>query len=218
MGLSLCIDTSGAVTYTLLGSDSGVILARCASDSVESHIEELAKNVEKLFTASETKPTSLTAIVLGLGPGSFTGLRIGAAFASGFSSALHIPVYGASSFAARAYAISLKSDIELCAVTADARREEVFYGLYNVRSMATVIEPSIWERGAYEHHFQSLSGVKGIADDGVETAEGLYRLYTAHRGLFTEWTHESIGDVELQYVRPVSARTIKERSMARKEG
>jgi tRNA threonylcarbamoyl adenosine modification protein YeaZ len=72
-------------------------------------------------------------IVVGVGPGGFTGIRIGVATALGLGHALGIPVTGASSLEALALGLARRRpDAELLAPAIDARRSEVFGAVYRI--------------------------------------------------------------------------------------
>jgi tRNA threonylcarbamoyladenosine biosynthesis protein TsaB len=99
---------------------------------------------------------NLKAVVVGLGPGSFTGLRVGLALAKGIVQPHRIPLVGVSSFAA--YAMSAgPGDV---AVAADARHGEVFGGMYRVASDGTytnLIADGLYQPEAYASEVHALS-------------------------------------------------------------
>lgn len=90
--------------------------------------ESLAACVAGLFEAAPTSPDALSAIVVGLGPGSFTGLRVALAFVKGIAMGAEIPVYGVSSFALLAAA----RPGERVEILVDAQRRELYAGVYEV--------------------------------------------------------------------------------------
>ena len=82
--------------------------------------QALLADIDALLTASDATPADLTGIVVGTGPGSFTGTRIGLAVARGLSLSLGVPVAGVSTLDAIASAIGGAYPV------IDARRGEVF--------------------------------------------------------------------------------------------
>ena len=74
----LAIDTSTKFAELALALDNKVITVRAKSPN--SHIEKLAELFEELLSKSAVKSNSIKRIILGRGPGSFTGLRIGDGF------------------------------------------------------------------------------------------------------------------------------------------
>lgn len=85
------------------------------------HTVELAPAIQALLQRCGQTPAQLTAIAVALGPGSFTGLRIGLALAKGMALALHIPVIGVPSLDALAVAQPL-SDLPMAAVLQAGRK------------------------------------------------------------------------------------------------
>jgi tRNA threonylcarbamoyladenosine biosynthesis protein TsaB len=90
--------------------------------------------LEQMLTRAGAGVADLGAIVVGLGPGSFTGLRIGLATAKGISYAASIPLAGASSLAAMALAAAADlPDGTLLVPALDARKGEVYCGFFRSR-------------------------------------------------------------------------------------
>jgi tRNA threonylcarbamoyladenosine biosynthesis protein TsaB len=92
--LTLAFDTATSVATAALVRD-GEVLGERASRAVL-----VLEDAAGLFRESGADPTELTVIVVGTGPGSFTGIRMGIAAARGLSLALDVPVAGVSTLAA----------------------------------------------------------------------------------------------------------------------
>lgn len=87
-----------------------------------------------LLAACGLRAADIGAIVVGVGPGGFTGLRIGLATALGLGQALDVPVTGASSLEALALGLADGApDGTIVAPALDARRRELFAAAYRVR-------------------------------------------------------------------------------------
>ncbi|MBJ8347438.1 tRNA (adenosine(37)-N6)-threonylcarbamoyltransferase complex dimerization subunit type 1 TsaB [Antrihabitans sp. YC2-6] len=131
--LLLAVDTStSAVTAGVVefgGTEPASIreLARRLTVSSRAHAEVLTPQILECLAEAGYKPTDLDGVVVGTGPGPFTGLRVGMATAAAFGDALGIPVYGVCSLDAIAQAVA--TDRELLVVT-DARRREVYWARY----------------------------------------------------------------------------------------
>lgn len=99
------------------------------------HSERLLLELEHGLELSGWTKNDLEAIVVGTGPGSFTGLRVGLATAQGLSFAMNLPLYGVSSLDALAQ--SAPSGPELLAVCIDARKQELYVRLYRRNNLAS---------------------------------------------------------------------------------
>ena len=91
------------------------------------HAEALIPCVERVLAATPGGWSAITRIAVTVGPGSFTGLRIGIAAARGFALALDVPVVGVSTLAAHAAPLVDEGENSIIAVAIDARHGEVFF-------------------------------------------------------------------------------------------
>nr|MCR4609189.1 tRNA (adenosine(37)-N6)-threonylcarbamoyltransferase complex dimerization subunit type 1 TsaB [Eubacterium sp.] len=73
----LGIDSSGMTASVALVADDG-LMAEFTINNKRTHSETLLPMIDKLMNMAEVQPSELTAIAIAAGPGSFTGLRIGA--------------------------------------------------------------------------------------------------------------------------------------------
>lgn len=94
-----------------------------------SHNELLVPTVNELLAEAGCAYGALDAVVVGVGPGPFTGLRVGMATASAFGQALGVPVYGVCTHDAIAAEAGDTTGKSVLVVT-DARRREVYWSLY----------------------------------------------------------------------------------------
>jgi tRNA threonylcarbamoyl adenosine modification protein YeaZ len=122
--LVLVLDTSTPAVMAALVrvEDSGVeLLEERRHVNARAHGELLAPAIEHLVA----KPHDLAAIVAGLGPGPFTGLRVGLVTAAAMGHALGIPTYGVCSLDG----IGARTS-GVCLVATDARRREIYWAVY----------------------------------------------------------------------------------------
>jgi tRNA threonylcarbamoyl adenosine modification protein YeaZ len=119
MTISLAIDTSTSKTIVGIIED-GKILFEEAHEGATDHGRALSELVAKALKVS--KPPH--QVVVGMGPGPFTGLRVGIAFAQTFALARGIPVIGVCSLDA------IKIDQSQYTVAVDARRKEIYWASY----------------------------------------------------------------------------------------
>jgi tRNA threonylcarbamoyl adenosine modification protein YeaZ len=128
VSLILALDTATpAVTagvVQLNGSDCAVLAERVTVDA-RAHAERLTPNAVAALADAALTMSDLDAIVVGCGPGPFTGLRAGMATAAAYGHALGIPVRGVCSLDA----IGVRTTGDTLVVT-DARRREVYWARY----------------------------------------------------------------------------------------
>lgn len=89
------------------------------------HGELLAPLIQAVLTEAEARPVDLAALVVGLGPGPFTSLRVGIVTASTFAAALALPCHGVCSLDGIGAATTGHAGVAI-----DARRREVFWAAY----------------------------------------------------------------------------------------
>lgn len=123
----LGIDSSGrAASAALLADD--VIIAECTLNNRLTHSQTLLPIIDEVIRLADADLKDITAIAIAAGPGSFTGLRIGAATAKGMGLVLDIPIIPVPTLEGMAFQM-YGTDRLLCPVM-DARRNQVYTGLY----------------------------------------------------------------------------------------
>ena len=120
MSITLVIDTSTSRTSVGIVQE-GVLIWSGFKDGATAHGPALPALVQEAITGQK-----IDEVVVGMGPGPFTGLRIGIAFAHSFALARNISVRGVCSLDAIAAQVDEKDFI----VTVDARRKEVYWARY----------------------------------------------------------------------------------------
>ena len=93
-GRLLAIDTSGTSALIALSEPDGTPIAERRWQAGYRHGEELLTRIDAMLTESNTPMTDLGGIVVGTGPGAFTGLRVGLATAKALARGLGIPLAG----------------------------------------------------------------------------------------------------------------------------
>lgn len=125
--LVLAIDTSTPDLVTgLVNTTTGDTVDRTLPGT-RAHNEQLTPTVQAVLIDAGVAFADIDAIVVGCGPGPFTGLRVGMASAQAFGDALGIPVHGVCSL--DAIAQRLPSGRSL--VVTDARRREIYWATYD---------------------------------------------------------------------------------------
>ena len=111
---------------------SGQLLAESFLNNGLTHSRTLLQRAEQLLPNCGLTPGDIDAVGVAAGPGSFTGVRIGAAAAKGFSWGREIPLYGVSTLEAMARGCGLLSGIVCCCM--DARREQVYNAVFEAEN------------------------------------------------------------------------------------
>jgi tRNA threonylcarbamoyl adenosine modification protein YeaZ len=128
----LSIDTSAGTSVAIVDRVAGV-LAYWDSSDTRSHAEDIGLFIENCLAASQISRDELSGVVSGMGPGPFTGLRVGIAAARAFALGIGKPVVPVVSHDAVAFE---HSDPVL--VVTNARRHEVFFSAYAHRDSAGI--------------------------------------------------------------------------------
>lgn len=125
--LTLAIDSCSSVAGCALVRD-GRLLTECYLDSDKTHSHKLLPLVENMLRAADVNISDIELFACTVGPGSFTGQRIGIATVKGLAHALGRPCVGVSALEVMAYNVAFTDKI--IAPIMDARRLEVYNGLY----------------------------------------------------------------------------------------
>ena len=225
----LALDTSGAYPYLAL-ENSGQIFEWQGS-SAESHSEELSAGFRSLLEQSQSDQCAIAEVIVGEGPGSFTGLRIGLSFAKGIAVALRVPLTMMPSLFAFAdeHLSELPHNTFLWSI-GDARRKEVFRLLLQRNfdeTISTIKEASIISLKALHEEWSTYatSYSKLIVNDETFREKLPSIPVTSHHvarahllGLSGEgnrsYSVEEIAVASPTYLRSVAAKTIAERSQS----
>jgi tRNA threonylcarbamoyladenosine biosynthesis protein TsaB len=158
MALILLIDTSGETAGVAL-SESGKVVASKINPQQKDHAAWLHPAIQLLMKESGHSLSTLDAVSVTAGPGSYTGLRVGMATAKGLCYALKIPLITVSTLKVMANAgkkwisksgLPDSNNYLLCPMI-DARRMEVFTALFDQNlNMVLDERPIILEEGAFE--------------------------------------------------------------------
>jgi tRNA threonylcarbamoyladenosine biosynthesis protein TsaB len=146
--LLLAIDTATSAITVALHDGEGV-LAESSTLDARGHGEYIAPGIVEVLNRAGRATADVSAVVVGTGPGPYTGLRIGLVTARTFAFARGIPVFGVCSLDALAHQAWLEADAgelgQSCVVATDARRKEVYWARYEIsdRGMTRQGEPMV---------------------------------------------------------------------------
>lgn len=125
--LILGIDTATPQVGCAIGGHEGVLAAFQAAKG-KRHAETLVPGIEFLCQQTRIELSEIGAVAVDVGPGLFTGLRVGVATAKAMASALRVPMVGVTSLDLLAFEVRWTSRRIVSVV--DARRGEVFFAFY----------------------------------------------------------------------------------------
>lgn len=138
----LGLDSSGLVASAALVSD-GILTAEYTIHNKKTHSQTLMPMIAEMLSMAGTEPGELNAVAVSEGPGSFTGLRIGASIAKGLAWTLKIPIIPVSSLMGLAANVETPGQI-VCPIM-DARRNQVYTAVYETTEILPVqlAEPDV---------------------------------------------------------------------------
>jgi len=154
MNLILNIDTAVDVASVCLAGD-GKVLQYDSNKTLKDHASWLHPAISKLLMDSGFSMPDLKAVAVSIGPGSYTGLRIGLSSAKGICYALNIPLIAIGTLDMMAFAVKDEGGNLICPMI-DARRMEVFTALYD-KDLKQLTEPSamVIDENSFSEHLSA---------------------------------------------------------------
>lgn len=170
----LHLETSSKNCSVAISEDQKIL---CSCDEVSENYkqsESLHTFVQWALEGAEIDLSSIDAIALGMGPGSYTGLRIGASAAKGFCFGLNVPLIAINSLDSMVEPF-IGEDFDLIIPMVDARRMEVYCGIYDAKTGAVLgaTEAKILENSSFDNFKDKKILFVG---DGAKKAETLLQL------------------------------------------
>jgi tRNA threonylcarbamoyladenosine biosynthesis protein TsaB len=165
----LAIETAGSACSVAVGRGR-VVLAAERQAMRYGHAEALLPMIDRVLAASALARAGLDGIAVAVGPGGFTGIRVGLGAAHGIALALRMRLIGVTGFASVAAALPAGSGIAL--VVLDSRREDLYVQLFDRASGVSLGEPAAVMPAALAEHVGALAGDSRllIAGDVAEIA------------------------------------------------
>lgn len=187
----LALDTSTPLVSVAL-HDDGQVIDAATSERAMKHGEQLAPMIAAALARVGAVRQDVTAVAAGVGPGPFTGLRVGLVTARTLGLALDIPVYGACSLDVLAIRAVDLGVAEPFVATIDARRKELFWASYDeegrrldephvdrpaelpglperlVVGAGPVLYPDVLTRGSEPEHPDAATLALAVAEERVE--------------------------------------------------
>jgi tRNA threonylcarbamoyladenosine biosynthesis protein TsaB len=127
----LAIDTAlAACSVALFDSDRSEVIARESQPMLRGHAEALVPMIGRVMAMADLRFAGLDRVAVTVGPGSFTGLRVGVAAARGIALAATVPAVPLSTFSAYAAPHMAEDDSTPLLAAIDARNEQVYMQLF----------------------------------------------------------------------------------------
>ena len=161
---------SSAVTASVAILEDDTLVAEYTINHKMTHSQTLLPMIDEIFSMVQLKPDDVDVIAVSKGPGSFTGLRIGAATGKGIALALDKKMVAVSTLAAMAY--NLYGDSRYICPVMDARRKHLYSGIYTFdgEKLVTVRDVNL---ASYEELAEELVGLDRqvvLVGDGADVA------------------------------------------------
>lgn len=183
----LGIDSSGMVASAAVAADN-TLVAEFTVNNKQTHSQTLLPMIDQVIQMSGIALQEIDAIAIAAGPGSFTGLRIGASTAKGLGLALDKPIVPVPTLEGMAYRLAGSNGL-VCPMM-DARRNQVYTGIYHVATdkldvvadqKAVDVREILQELAEYQEPVIFLGdGVPVYQEVIAECCQGEYQLAPLH--------------------------------------
>ena len=170
----LSIDSSGLVATVAIMVDD-ILVGEYTIHNKKTHSQTLLPMISDMLSMADVEPQELDCIAVSAGPGSFTGLRIGASTAKGLAWTLGIPIVSVSSLMGLAMNVQQKGAI-VCPIM-DARRSQAYYGIYRITDgiPETLVEPDVTAIEEVIRQVSEVGETVFFLGDGVPVFEEMIR-------------------------------------------
>ena len=193
----LALDTAQFACSAAVFDTDGQPIGHTYEDMTRGHAERLVPMIDVMMASAGLQKSDLTRIVTTIGPGTFTGLRIGLAVARGYGVALGIPVLGLSTLHAIALSALHKKHLKAPIVSViDAHRDEVYVQTFSpigvptsepylttVAEFVKAVKQVKWQNQAWALTGTGLALIRDLLpssqDTGVQTPDAQFLGKTA---------------------------------------
>lgn len=207
--ITLSIDTSQSASVALVDTDTGRVIAAEQADDQRRHVEFIGPALARVL-AEDARPE---LVVVGIGPGPFTGLRVGSAAGIAVAQARGIPVKGLLSQAAVAEEFVRTADGAAAEgsgsesgatvlIASDARRKEVYFSVYTSADASLSAGPFV----AKPAEVGAVLADHGYVSDRID--ERLGRGFVLYPDILGAATSETITDPKAEFLALAAAREL----------
>ena len=170
MAVILCIETATTNCSVAIAVDGKIIALEEDNNHQYSHAEKLHLFIDEVLAKSGTLKSSLQAIAVSKGPGSYTGLRIGVSAAKGLCFAMDIPLISIPTLEALAHQAVIENGLIIPML--DARRLEVYAAVFSSENdQIRETKAEVLDKNSY-YDYLKINNVCFIGD-GVEKFKSL---------------------------------------------
>jgi tRNA threonylcarbamoyladenosine biosynthesis protein TsaB len=170
MAVILCLETSTTNCSVAIAVDGKIIALQEDNNNQYSHAEKLHLFIDEVLAKSGTLKSSLQAIAVSKGPGSYTGLRIGVSAAKGLCFAIGLPLISIPTLEALAHQTDVENGLIISML--DARRLEVYSAVFSSENeQIRETKAEVLDENSY-YDYLKLNKVCFIGD-GVEKFKAL---------------------------------------------
>ena len=135
----LAMDTSSKVCSVAI-IDDGKVIKELHNESELEHSQTLMPMIDEILRQAGITLNDINLLACGVGPGSFTGIRVGIATVKAMADSKNIPIVGVNSLEAQTYALKMSrqddENIQNCKVLSmiDARNDNVYFAVYRIHN------------------------------------------------------------------------------------
>ena len=181
--LILGIDTSTNVGTVAIYSDIKGTLGEISVNINKTHSENIMVMIDELFKLTNTTINDIDKIAVSIGPGSFTGIRIGVAVAKGLASATNCKIVGVNELDVIA-GNSTSNECEICSII-DARKERGYYCTFKYEN-GILKQLEDYKVGELREFLETRKEIRTVyLGDGAINYKNLISNIVGENGLFT---------------------------------
>jgi tRNA threonylcarbamoyladenosine biosynthesis protein TsaB len=173
LALILHIETSTKTCSVSLAESGNLLSVKTSSSEEYNHTEELYAFIEEIYSAAGRKIKDTQAVCVGSGPGSYTGLRIGASAAKGICFALGIPLISVeTTYLLAVKAQELHPTADLYVPMIDARRMEVYTAAFDSKlNLVSAVSAMVLDKNSFSDNTKKMV----FCGDGCEKFKPLFK-------------------------------------------
>lgn len=162
----IAFETSQQLCSVAILSKNGVVIDQLVVDEINNHAKNLPLMTNEILKNNDYHFNNLSGVAVSKGPGSYTGLRIAAAYAKGICFGLNIPLIAVSTLRAMAAQLNIQdySNGMLLVPMIDARRMEVYAATFNKEELLDEERAIILDK----NYFQNIEGYYRFFGNGAE--------------------------------------------------